>query len=197
MRLLRRLRLPLILSLVIALLAIAAPSDRPLAQYLPFERNKVEPIDARHAFVTGYRALLQRDYVAAIGPMILASNRIPELADYANFYLGAAYRDNRNPNEAAAAFLRVVQNYPQSVLAPAAGVEYAKLELSLGHPALAMLAVQRAADSARDPTVEQNAMLTLARAQLATNSFSTAYGEANQLREKYPWGEADGSARDL
>ena len=196
MRLLRRLCLALI---PVALLAILAASDRPLllAQYLPFERNKVEPIDARRAFVTGYRAWLQHDYIAAIGPMQLASTSIPELADYANFYLGAAYRDNRNPNEAADAFLRVVQNYPQSVLAPAAGLEYAKLELSLGHPALAMVAAQRAADSARDPTVEQNAMLALARAQLATNSYSAAYAEANRLREKYPWGEADGSARDI
>src|SRR5712692_8469679 len=56
-----------------------------LAQLLPFERNKVEPIDPNAAFVEGYQAYKRRDLIETIGRMRLASSRLPDLADYAFF----------------------------------------------------------------------------------------------------------------
>src|ERR1700730_13332324 len=40
-----------------------------LAQGLPFERNKIEPIDPKTAFGEGYQAYEHRDLIATIGRM--------------------------------------------------------------------------------------------------------------------------------
>ena len=49
--------------------------------------------------------------------MELASKSLPELADYALFYLGSAQRDNGRTENAADAFQRLTALYPQSVWA--------------------------------------------------------------------------------
>jgi soluble lytic murein transglycosylase len=168
-----------------------------LAQLLPFERNKVEPIDVRKAFVEGYEAYKRRDFLAVIGRMQLAATNLPELADYALFYLGSAERDNGDMQNAADTFRRLTLTCPQSVLADAAGVEYARLELKLGHPEFALPEATRVADRTIDPAVEQNARLVMAHALLATNDFRAAYGEAQTIRQKFPGGSADPEARAL
>jgi soluble lytic murein transglycosylase len=175
--------------------APAGPDE--LAQLLPFERNKVEPIDARKAFADGYQAYKRRDYIAAIGPMQLAAARVPELADYALFYLGSAQRDSGDAEDAANAFLRLADYYPQSVLADSAGIEYARLELKGAHPELAIAAATRVLAHTKDSAAEQNGRLVLAHATYAAGDFRGAYDEASAIRDKFPWSAVDPDARAL
>ncbi|MBV8356350.1 MAG: transglycosylase SLT domain-containing protein, partial [Deltaproteobacteria bacterium] len=172
-------------------------SGTELAQRLPFERNKIEPIDPKAAFVEGYQAYKHRDLIATIGRMQFAASRLPDLADYALFYLASAERDNGDSQAAANDFRRLMLSYPQSVWSDDAGLEYARLELKLGHPDYAITAATRVADSTNNPVIEQYARLTIAYALLATNSWHDAYNQAQMIRQKFPTGPADPPARQL
>jgi soluble lytic murein transglycosylase len=168
-----------------------------LAQLLPFERNKINPIDPKAAFVQGYDAYKHHDLIATIGPMRLAAAQLPDLADYAFFYLASAERDNGDSQAAADDFRRLMVSYPQSVWFGDAGLEYARLELKLGHPDYAIEAANRVVNTTADSGVEQNARLTMAYAVLATNSWRAAYHQAQLIRQKFPAGPADRPAREL
>jgi peptidoglycan lytic transglycosylase len=169
-----------------------------LAQRLPFEPNKIEPIDPKTAFLEGYQAYRSHDLIGAIGRMQLAAAQLPDLADYALFYLASAERDDGDSQAAADDFRRLTLSYPQSVWCDDAGLEYARLELKLGHPDYAIAAANRVVVSTTvDRGVEQNARLTMARALLATNSWRAAYDQAQLIRQKFPTGSADGPARNL
>jgi soluble lytic murein transglycosylase len=168
-----------------------------LAQSLPFERNKIEPIDPKGAFVEGYHAYKRHDPIATIGRMQLAAAQLPDLADYALFYLASAERDNADIQAAANDFRRLTLSYPQSIWSDDAGVEYARLELKLGHPDYAITAATAVVDTTHDSVVEQNARLTMAYALLATDSWRGAYSQAQIIRQKFPTGPADAAARRL
>src|SRR5262249_46299541 len=74
-------------------------------------------------FVDGYKAYKSRDYTRAVEQLKLASESNPALADYALFYLGRAEREQGETAGAAAAYTRLVHDFPQSVLAPRAMLE--------------------------------------------------------------------------
>lgn len=164
---------------------------------IPFSHETVVPIDVRKAFVEGYQAYKNQDLVAAVERMELASKNLPELADYALFYLGSAQRDNGRIEDAADAFQRLTALYPQSVWADIAGVEYARLELTLGRPEIANVVASRVALHTSSAGIEQNALLVAANARLKLRDFRGAYSEAQSIREKFPAGGADRAARSL
>ncbi|HXR25819.1 MAG TPA: tetratricopeptide repeat protein, partial [Candidatus Binataceae bacterium] len=112
------------------------------AQRLPFERNKVEPIDPRQAFVEGYNAYRRGDWPAVIERMQLASAQVPELIDYALFFQGRAQRENGDLAGAAATLQRLTASYPQSVLADQTTLDFAEIELKLMRPDLAVIAAR-------------------------------------------------------
>ncbi|HJU10488.1 MAG TPA: transglycosylase SLT domain-containing protein, partial [Candidatus Binataceae bacterium] len=167
-----------------------------LAQLPPLKRNEVGSIDPDLAFVQGYRAYKRHDLVAAIERMRLASHT-EHLGDYALFYLASAERDHGENAAAAADFRRVTVSYPQSIWSDQAELEYARLELKLGHPQYALIASAAVVDRTRNATIEQNARLTEAYAALAMNSWRDAYNQAQLIRQKFPTGPADPAARKL
>jgi tetratricopeptide (TPR) repeat protein len=167
------------------------------AQMFPFERNPAVPIDPRQAFVEGVRAVQGRDFPTAVGRLQLAVAKLPEVGDYALFYLGRAQEGNGDRQGAADAYRLLGETYPQSVLADAAGVDYARLELALGHPATAGGIAQRIADRTGDGGIDQNARLIIAQAAYAQHQFAIAYETAQALRASYPHGAFDAQARDL
>ncbi|HXZ89381.1 MAG TPA: transglycosylase SLT domain-containing protein [Candidatus Binataceae bacterium] len=175
--------------------ADAAAGRFTLAQLLPFERNKVEPLDLRKAFLEGYGAYQRRDYFETIERMQLAAKTLPDLADYALFYLGQADRASGNKPDAAQAFHQLMQDYPQSVLADAGALEYARLELDSGRPDLAISAAAEVAG--RGGASAQNAVILIAQARFAAGDFRAAYDEAQRLRDQYPGGPDDADARAL
>lgn len=174
----------------LGILARSAP-----AQMLPFERNKVEPLDPRQAFVEGYNAYQRRDWPAAIERMQLAAAQVPDLIDYALFFQGRAQRESGDLAGAAAALRRLTASYPQSVLADQAALDFAEIELKLVRPDLAIVAARTVADRTGDSEVEQRARLVLARALEASGDFRGAYAQAQSIRERFPTGPADAEAR--
>src|SRR5438876_12454390 len=113
------------------LLAGLAAGRAAFAQLFPFQSNKAEAIDPGQAVVAGYRSYLRGDYPGTIGPMQLASTNLPELGDYALYYLAAAQARNGDQQSAADNYRRVAENFPQSVLANSSQIEYARSELKL------------------------------------------------------------------
>jgi len=185
-----------------AIFARANGADAPdgrfiLAQLLPFERNKVEPIDPRKAFVEAYQAYQRRDYFAVIERMPLVAKSLPGLADYALYYLGEAQRANGDAQDAALAFGELTQSYPQSVFADAGNLEYARVEIELGHPGAAIAAASRVAGNFDASASAQNAQILIAKAQVAAGNYRAAYDEAQALREHFPRGANDADARAL
>jgi soluble lytic murein transglycosylase len=172
-------------------------SGAELAQGLPTGHNKIAPIDPRAAFVEGYRAYERHDLITTISCMRFAAARLPDLADYALFYLASAERDNGDSQSAVSDFSLLSVSYPQSVWSDNARVDYARLELKLGHPDYAVAAVTRVVDATSEPVVEQNARLTMAYALLAMNSWQAAYNQAQIIRQKFPESWADQPAREL
>jgi soluble lytic murein transglycosylase len=168
-----------------------------VAQRLPFEPNKIEPIDPKTAFLEGYIAYKHRDLIATIGRMQFAASRLPDLVDYAVFYLASAERDNGDSQAAASDFRRVTVSYPQSVWSDDANLEYARLELKLSYPANALAAATAVVNSPNNAVLEQNARLTMAFALLATSSWRGAYNQLQIIRQKFPTGPADQAARRL
>ncbi len=168
-----------------------------ITQRLPFERNKIEPIDPKAAFAEGYHAYQHRDLIAAIGRMRFAAAHFPDLADYAFFYLASAERDHGDNQAAADDFRRLMISYPQSVWWGNAALEYARLQLKLGHPDYSLTAAAAVVDTTRDGTVEQGARLAMVQALVAMNSWRGAYNQAQIIRQKFPTGPADAAARQL
>ena len=168
-----------------------------LAQLLPFERNKVEPLDLHKAFVEGYEAYRRRDYFETVERMQLAAKTLPGLADYALYYLGQAERASSNSADAAQAFRQLMLDYPQSVLADAGALEYARLELDSGRPDLALAAAAEVAAHTNVAASAQNARMLIARARFAAADFRAAYDEAQRLRDQFPGGADDAEARTL
>jgi soluble lytic murein transglycosylase len=175
----------------------AASDSIKLAQLLPFERNKVEPIDPKAAFAEGYQAYKRRDYIEAIGRMQLAAAKLPDLVDYALFYLACSERETGDHQSAANDFRRLAASYPQSVFAESASLGYAQLELGLGRSDYALLAATSLADTTADPTIEQSARLVMARALIAAKAWRAAYDQVQIIRQKFPAGTADAEARAL
>jgi soluble lytic murein transglycosylase len=191
----RRMWLIFPVGLVAASMVIFA-SNTP-AQMLPFQRNKVESLDARQAFVEGYNAYLRHEWPATIERMQLAASQVPDLIDYALFFQGIAQRESGDLAGAAATLQRLTASYPQSVLADPAGLDFAKIQLKLGRPDLAIIAARTVADRTESTDLEQKARLVLANAMNASGDFHGAYTQAQSIRERFPTGPADAEARDL
>lgn len=180
---------------LLSVLIVGVPGRVAIAQIFPFERNKVEPIDPRQAFLEGYNAYLRHDWLAAIERMQLAASQVPELIDYALFFQGRAQQENGDLAGAAATLLRLTASYPQSVLADQAELDFADIELKLARSDLAIVAARTVADRTGDSGLEQRARLTLARALEASGDFRGAYDQAQALRDRFPTGATDGDAR--
>jgi len=174
-----------------------APPALQLAQFLPFERNKVEDVDPRQSFVEGYQAYQRHDWIATIERMQLVATRVPELADYALYYQASAERQSSNMPAAAIDFLQLASSYPQSVWASGARLQYAQIELASGRPDLALAAAREIGRWNAAPSIDQDARLVIAQALRAQGDYHGAYAAAQDLRDLYPSGADDAAARTM
>lgn len=181
--------------MVAGLLMVSGGAAR--GQLLPFEENQVKVIDPGQAFVEGYRTYQQGDYAAALGPMQLASRELPQLADYALFFLGDIQAKEGDKASAVASYRQVFAEYPQSVFAEQAELEYARGELQLGHAGTALTTAAHLAAQVRNRAVAAQARLIIAQGAFAQHDYATAYRTAQALRAEYPREAADAAARAL
>jgi peptidoglycan lytic transglycosylase len=162
-----------------------------------FSVMTVVPIDPQKSFVEGYQAYRAHDFMKAIERMTLAADKYPPLADYALFYLASAQRDDGDKQAAAATFQRLRDEYPQSVFAGAAALDYAQIELGLGNSIKAQRAAADLVMGRPSSSLEQVARMVEARASLALGDPFGAYTQLQTLREKFPQGATDADARKL
>jgi soluble lytic murein transglycosylase len=176
-----------------------APSIRGTARSIlaQFAVLTVVPIDVQQAFVEGVQAYRAHDLMKTIERMTLAADKFPTLADYALFYLGSAQRDSGDLQNASATFRRLSLNYPQSVFADEASLQYADLEFKLGQLGDAQAAAAALVARGPAPDIDQQARLIEARAALGLGDTHRAFIWLEELREKYPQGAADSDARAL
>lgn len=174
--------------------AVGTGAHAVLAQ---FSVMTVVPIDPQKAFVEGYQAYRSQDYMKAIERMTLATSKYPALADYALFYLGLAQRDSGDMQAAAETFKRLPSEYPQSVFANVASLDYAQIELRLGNSVEARRAVAELVTRGPGSGIEEQARLVEARAALALGDAYGAYVQLQTLRDKFPHGGPDAAARKL
>jgi soluble lytic murein transglycosylase len=165
-----------------------------LLQYGAWAQSSTDP---RQAFVEGYQAFQRRDFAAVISPMQLAVAKLPDVGDYALYYLGTAQLETGDLLNAAGNYRRLMETYPASIFADDAGVAYARTELKLGNATTAEDAARRVALRSTGSAGEQNARLVVAQAAYALADYATAYGEAQALRERFPRSGADPAARAL
>ena len=155
------------------------------------------PSDARQAFAEGYREYHSHDAAGAISKLNFAANNFPALADYALFYLGSADRDQGDLGGAVAAFERLRNLYPASVMTPPGDLELARALLKLGRASDAAAVAAHLATQSPGSALEQNARLVEAQAMAAMARQRDAYAQAMDLRNRYPRGDADADARAL
>lgn len=168
-----------------------------LAQFLPFERNKVQNLDPHQVFVEGYQDYNRGDWIGTIERMQLAAARVPELADYALYYQASAERQSGNLSAAASDFSRLSAAHPLSIWANDARLAYAQIELTAGRPDLALNAAQEVSDRNPDPSDDSQARIVTAQALRAQGDARGAYDAAQELRRLYPQGANDATARAL
>ncbi len=148
-------------------------------------------------FADGYNAYKSRDYTRAVEQLKLASESNPTLADYALFYLARAQRAQGETAGAAAAYTKLVQDFPQSVLTPRAMLELSQAQLKLGLNDDAAAAAARLVAIAPDEALERQGRVAEARALLALGKFKPAYDEATKVRSLSPRSDEDIEARTI
>jgi soluble lytic murein transglycosylase len=180
----------------------ASAPARPAAASPPLAANPPpppasEPASPAQAFADGYRAYRNHDLPTAIDRLGYASEHYPVLADYALFYLGSAERDSGDLAAAAKNLERLIESYPNSVMAPEGEVVLADVYLRLTRASDSAARASAALAMAPNPQVEQEARLALARAMAAQGNPRGACDELMTLRQKYPRGARDADARSL
>jgi soluble lytic murein transglycosylase len=175
----------------------ASIRGNPQAILAQFGILTVVPINPEQAFVEGCEAYRAHDTMKTIERMTLAAEKYPALADYALFFLGSAQRDNGDNQDAAATFRRLSYDYPQSVFANQASLQYASIEFALGNLGDAQSGAAGLVARRPSAEIDQQARLIEARAALGRGDIRGAYNRLQALREDYPQGDTDSAARTL
>jgi len=177
---------------------VAASQASPAAQASPITYASYgAPSTPAGDFVEGYHAYQRHDYPAAIAKLRSARDHYAQVRDYSLFFLASAERQTGDLNAAVDDYVKLVHDYPISILTPGANAALADIYLKQGRTKDATDAASDAIAAAADSGVEQDARITLARATLAQGDAHGAYNELMTLREKYPHGAHDAQAREL
>src|SRR6266481_7309156 len=77
---------------------------------------------SRQQFLEGYRAYTQHNWPAAMSDLRAAADSYPQLGDYSLYYLSRSAFESGDLSTAAASANRLIEMYPQSVMAMRARV---------------------------------------------------------------------------
>ncbi|MBM4256204.1 MAG: tetratricopeptide repeat protein [Deltaproteobacteria bacterium] len=141
----------------------------------------------RELFRMGYHLLQEKDRPGARLFLSRALEVYPPLADYSLYFLGVLNREDGRNDEARAAFLRLLEQYAQSIW-----VSHATLELaSIAVAAKDWDSALRYAQAARDghnvrPSIKNTAALVLAQAYEGRGESATAYARYQEVRRTTP-----------
>ncbi len=137
-------------------------------------------------FLLGISLYRQQRWQEAIGPLEAATEQLPALADYALYFAASAFQALGQRPQALAAYTRLLQEHPNSLLTERAERERANLYADANLLSRAEEAyrdyLSRASDSAR----RREAMLALAEVTLKGGKRQEAEDLLRQLWLKWP-----------
>jgi len=158
------------------------------------KRHRREPAGAVALLVVGVQETQERLIEAAVGRMQGLAARLPLLADYASYHLGAAYMEAENYAAAHAAFLDTIQHPVPSPLAWRAALGASEALVKLNRPKEAAGLLQKRAALIGQPQLDA----ALARAYEAAGDPVSAAVSWQKVYYGYPHSElASGAALAL
>src|SRR5207302_5362255 len=123
----------------------------------------------------GYRAYSQHNWTAAMSDLRAAAESYPQLGDYALYYLARSAVEAGDLSTANTAANRLIETYPQSVMAQRARLLLADIAMKQGHPEQARVSAARDVESSVEGDTEREARLKLAQAFVARGQAGGAY----------------------
>lgn len=151
----------------------------------------------RELFRIGYHLLQEKDRNGARLLLSRALEVYPPLADYSLYFLGVLHREDGHPDEARAAFLRLVEQYSQSIWVSQATMELASLALAAKDWDTALRYAQDARDGQHvRASTKHTAALVLAQAYEGRGEVSAAYAHYQELRRTAPHSRAGKIAKE-
>jgi soluble lytic murein transglycosylase len=190
-------------SVLMSLLAAIASEGtesppEPAAAQIPYVNPASAPTwlqTARQEFLRGYQAERSGDHEQAVRVLGSLSGHYPELGDYVLFYLGCAQSKLGSSSAATESFERLLQSYPQSILARRSELELAKLALSQEQFARAEQVAAHLLLESSASELEDETRITLAAALVGLHDIRGANAQLQLVRLKFPGSVADGKAR--
>lgn len=151
----------------------------------------------RELFRLGYRFLQAKDYAGARLFLTRAVEVYPPLTDYSLYFLGIVNRDDGHPTEARACFLRLLEQYTQSLWTSPATFELASLALTEKDWAAAIRYAQDARNGQHARTsLTQKANLILAYALEGQGDVASAYSWYQEVRRTTPYSHEGKRAKE-
>lgn len=141
----------------------------------------------RKIFRIGYHLLQEKNRAGAQLFLSRALEVYPPLADYSLYFLGGLYREDGRPDDARAFFLRLIEQYSQSIWTNQAALELASLALANKDWETAVRYAQNALDGQKvRSSTKHAATLVLAQAYEGQGDVTTAYARYQEVRRATP-----------
>jgi soluble lytic murein transglycosylase len=152
----------------------------------------------RELFRLGYHLLQEKDRAGARLLLSRALEVYPPLADYSLYFLGVLHREDGRTEEARAAFLRLVEQYAQSIWVNHATLELASLAVDARDWDTALRYAQQAARDGQHAraSLKHTAALILAQAYEGRGEVTTAYARYQDVRRATPQSPAGKLAKE-
>jgi soluble lytic murein transglycosylase-like protein len=151
----------------------------------------------RELFRLGYRFLQEKDYAGARLFLSRALEVYPPLTDYSLYLLGILNRDDGHPVEARAFFLRLLEQYTQSIWISNAAFELASLALTEKDWANAVRYAQEARNGQHvQDSLIPKANLLLAHALEGQGDLSSALFWYQEVRRETPYSHEGTRAKE-
>ena len=151
----------------------------------------------REIFRIGYRMLQEKNRDGARFFLSRALEVYPPLADYSLYFLGVLSREDGHPDEARAFFLRLVEQYSESIWANQAALELASSALAQQDWETAIRYAQAAGGGQRVRAATKHAAdLILAQAREGQGEVMAAYEQYQEVRQAAPHSRAGKVAKE-
>ena len=175
--------------------ASAVPNDLQTTYRTVLQGDTAEK--RREIFRIGYHLLQEKDRAGARLFLSRALEVYPPLADYSLYFLGVLHREDGRTDEARAAFLRLAEQYSQSIWVKHAALELASLALAAKDWDTALHYAQdaRGGQQVRAST-KHTADLILAQAYEGQGEIATAFAQYQEVRRTAPQSRAGKIAKE-
>ena len=144
------------------------------------------PMTREAGFLLGVALYRQQRWQEAVGLLETAAAKLPLLADYALYFAASAYQALGLKPQALAAFSRLLQEHPDSLLVEQAERERAGLYADAGQLSHAEVGYREYLARASDPGRRREAMLALAEVNLKQGNRGAAEELLRQLWLTWP-----------